>query len=62
MRWVIWLQAPTAGQGTILIYLINDVRQTKIHTAEPLVPMLSAFEIEMAIEKLKILIKSQQNY
>ena len=31
----------------------NDVRQAEIHTAEPLVPELSAFEDEMAIEKLK---------
>jgi hypothetical protein len=32
---------------------LNDVRQTEVHTAEPLVPELSAFEVEMAIEKLK---------
>jgi len=32
---------------------INDVRQTEIHTAEPLVPKPSAFEFELAIEKLK---------
>jgi len=32
---------------------INDVRQTEIHTAEPLVSEPSAFEDEMAIEKLK---------
>jgi hypothetical protein len=31
----------------------NDVKQTEIHTAEPLVPQPSAFEVEMAIEKLK---------
>jgi hypothetical protein len=31
---------------------VNDVRQTKIHTAEPLVPEPSAFEFEMAIEYL----------
>ena len=31
----------------------NDVRQTEIHTAEPVVPEPSAFEVEMAIEKLK---------
>jgi hypothetical protein len=29
------------------------VRQTKIHTAEPLVPEPSAVEFEMAVEKLK---------
>ena len=32
---------------------VNDVRQTEIHTAEPLVPEPRAFEVEMAIEKLK---------
>jgi hypothetical protein len=32
---------------------VNDVRQTEVHTAEPLVPEPSAFEFEMAIEKLK---------
>jgi hypothetical protein len=35
------------------VYAVNDVRQTEIHAAEPLVPELSAFEVEMAIEKLK---------
>jgi len=32
---------------------VNDVRQTGIRTAEPLVPEPSAFEIVMAIQKLK---------
>jgi hypothetical protein len=32
---------------------INDVRQTDILTTEPLVSEPSAFEVEMAIEKLK---------
>jgi hypothetical protein len=31
----------------------NDFMQTKIHTAEPLVPEPSSFEVEIAIEKLK---------
>ena len=35
------------------IHGINDVRQTEIHTAKPLIPAPSAFKIEMAIEKLK---------
>ena len=35
------------------IHGVKDVRLTEIHTAEPLVPELSAFEVEMAIEKLK---------
>jgi len=32
---------------------VNDVRQTLIHTTKPLVPEPSAFEVELAIEKLK---------
>ena len=45
---------------------VNDVRQTEIHTAEPLVPVPSASEVELAIEKLKGhkspgIIKYQQN-
>jgi len=32
---------------------VNDVRQTQLPTAEPLVPETNAFEIEVAIEKLK---------
>ena len=31
----------------------KDVRQTEIHTAEPLVPELGAFKLELAIDKLK---------
>jgi len=45
---------------------VKDVRQTSIHTAEPLMPEPSASEFELVIEKLKItnhqvLIKYQQN-
>ena len=32
---------------------VNDVRQTEIHTAEQLVPEPSAFEVDMATEKVK---------
>jgi hypothetical protein len=32
---------------------VNNVRQTEIPTAEPLLPKPIAFEVEMAIEKLK---------
>jgi len=32
---------------------VNDVGQTEVHTAEPLVPEPSAFEFELGIEKLK---------
>ena len=42
------------------IHGVNDVRQTELHTAEPLVPELSPFEVKFAIEKLKSH-KSQQN-
>ena len=35
------------------VHGVNDVRQTEIHTAQPLVPESSAFEFEMAIEKLQ---------
>jgi len=43
------------------IHGVNEVRETEIHTAEPLVPTPNVFETERAIVKLKILIKSQQN-
>jgi hypothetical protein len=32
---------------------VNDVKQTEIHTTEPLVPEHKAFEVQMAIEKLQ---------
>jgi len=32
---------------------VNDVTQTEMYTAAPLVPEPSTFEVEMAIEKLK---------
>jgi len=35
------------------VHGFNDVRQTEIHTAEPVVPESSAFEFELAVEKLK---------
>ena len=31
---------------------VSDVRQRKIHTAEPLVPEPSAFEVEMTLKKI----------
>ena len=37
------------------VHGISDVRETEIHRAELLAPEPSAFEIEMAIEKLKSL-------
>ena len=35
------------------VHGVNDVRQSKIHTAEPLVPKPSGFEVKLATEKLK---------
>ena len=35
------------------VHGVHDVRQTETHTAEPLVPQSSAFEVDLAIEKLK---------
>jgi hypothetical protein len=35
------------------VYGVSDVRQAEIHTAEPLVPEPSIFEVELAIVKLK---------
>ena len=35
------------------IHGVNDVRHTEIHTAELLVTERSAFEVEMATEKIK---------
>jgi len=35
------------------IHGFNGVRQTEIHTAEPLVPEPSIFEVELATEKPK---------
>ena len=48
------------------VHEVKDIRQAEIRTIEPLVPEPSAFEFELAIEKLKnhkhqVLIKSQQN-
>ena len=39
--------------SAIDLHAVNDIKHTDIHTAEPLVPEPSAFEVEMAIEKLK---------
>ena len=35
------------------VHGFNDVRQVEIHTAEPLVPEPNAFDVELAIEKIK---------
>jgi len=35
------------------VHGVNDVKQTEIHTAEPLLSEPSTFEFELAVEKLK---------
>jgi hypothetical protein len=35
------------------VHGVKDVRQTDMHTAEPLVSDTNPFEVEIAIEKLK---------
>jgi hypothetical protein len=35
------------------VHNVSDVRQTEVHTAEPLVPAPSSIEVEIAIAKLK---------
>jgi len=37
----------------LIVHGVNNVRQAEIHTAEPLVPESSAFDVELDIEKLK---------
>ena len=46
-RWRKYFSQPLNVHG------VNDVRQTEIHTAEPLVSEPSASEVELTIEKLK---------
>ena len=36
------------------VHVVSDVRLTEIHTAELLLPELSASKVEMVIDKLKI--------
>jgi hypothetical protein len=48
------------------VHGVSDLRQTEIHTAQPLVPELCAFEVEMVTEKVKkshhqVLIKFQHH-
>ena len=35
------------------VHGVNEIKHTDIHTTEPLVPEPSAFEVDLAIEKLK---------
>ena len=35
------------------IHGVNEVRRTEIHTAKPLMPEQSAYEVELVVEKVK---------
>jgi hypothetical protein len=72
MRNAIWLQTPSVlTRKNYFSHLLNvdednDVRQIKIHTAEPPEPQHSAFEVEIVTAVLKganqqVVIKFQQN-
>jgi hypothetical protein len=37
----------------VIVHGVHNVRQIEIHTVEPLVPEFNAYEVEMAVEKLK---------
>jgi len=63
MKWVIYFQAASRLSDylnsswkhfcqLLNVHELGDVRKTEIHTAEPLVPEPSAFEVELTIEKL----------
>ena len=34
------------------VHVVNDIKHTDTHTAEPLVPEPSAFDVDLTIEKL----------
>jgi hypothetical protein len=48
------------------VHSVSDIRQIELHTAEPLVPDPSPFEVKIAIAKLKsinrwVVVKFRQN-
>ena len=49
----IWARWRNHFSHLLNVRAANYVRQTEIHTAEPLRPAQSAFEFEMVVEKLK---------
>ena len=49
----IWARQMNHFFHLLNVHGVNDVRQTELHTAEPLVPEPSAFDVEMAVGKLK---------
>ena len=46
-------EVPTYFSQLSHVHEVKEVKQAEIHTVEPLVPGPSAFEVELAIEKLK---------
>ena len=44
---------PTIFSQQMNVHGVNNIRQTEIHTAEPLVPEPSVSEVELDTEKLK---------
>ena len=50
---IILVMSKTYFSHLLNVQGVSDVRQTEIHTTEPLVPEPSAIEFEMAFEKLK---------
>jgi len=47
------VEEPFLSDVDCTVHGVNDVRQTEIHTTEPLVSEPSAIEVEVANEKLK---------
>jgi hypothetical protein len=43
------------------VHNLSDVRQIKVHTAEPLVPGPSRLEVEITIANYQVVIKFQRN-
>jgi hypothetical protein len=41
------------SHNVLNLYNVHDIKQTEMHTAEPLVSEPSYFEVEIALEKLK---------
>jgi len=70
MKRVIWLQTPNTIVARWRNYFswllnvngVNDVRQTERHTAEPLVPEPSAFEVELSIENYILCIEKLKRH
>jgi hypothetical protein len=50
---VVWLSTGIISVSSLNVYGDSDVRQTEIHTAEPIVPEPNAFEVKMVTDKLK---------